>query len=70
LIERYCLYARDRAGRLRRGEIHHGPWPICDAEAEIETNTVAATIGFDLPKTPPLLHFVRRLDVVAWRLST
>ncbi|HEV1995202.1 MAG TPA: DUF2071 domain-containing protein [Candidatus Acidoferrum sp.] len=70
LTERYCLYAGDttNAGdpRLLRGEIHHSPWPLQPAEAEITVNTMTAPLGFRFPDTPPLLHFARRLDVVAW----
>ncbi len=69
LVERYCLYSADRRERIWRGEIHHAPWPLQSAEAEIEKNTMAATLGIALPDTPPLLHFARRLEVVAWRLA-
>lgn len=65
LTARYCLYATDRAGRLYRGEINHPPWPLQPAEAEVATNTMAAVHGIDLAG-PPLLHFARRLDMVAW----
>jgi uncharacterized protein len=66
LTERYCLYAANRAGQIWRGDVHHAPWPLQPAEAEFERNTMTAQIGLSLPETPPLLHFVRRLDVVAW----
>ena len=39
LVERYCLYtAKD--GVLYRAEIHHPPWPLQPAQAEIELNTM------------------------------
>lgn len=69
LTERYCLYAQDRAGRIRRGEIHHEQWPLQRAEAEIEVCTVTDGWGLPLPDEAPLLHFVRRIDVVAWLLE-
>ena len=69
LTERYCLYTTDGRGRLYRGEIHHALWPLQRAEAEIETNTMAAAAGIALPATAPLLHFARRLDVLAWALQ-
>jgi len=68
LTERYCLYSI-RRGRLCRAEIHHPPWPLQVAEAEVERDTVAAAAGLRLPHSPPLLHFARRLDVVAWPLA-
>ena len=67
LTERYCLYTT-YGGRVYRGEIHHPPWPLQDAEAEFETNTVASAGGIDLPTTAPLLHFARRLEVLIWPL--
>lgn len=67
LTERYCLYTVHRE-QIYLGEIHHMPWPLQDAHAEIEINTMAAAAGFTLPQTRPLLHFARRLDVLIWPL--
>jgi uncharacterized protein YqjF (DUF2071 family) len=66
LTARYCLYAGGARGRLWRGEIHHPPWPLQRAEADIALNTMTAQLGLCLPEIPPLLHFARRLGVVAW----
>jgi uncharacterized protein len=67
LTERYCLYTvHDRA--VYRGEIHHRPWPLQNAEADLETNTVAAAAGISLPETAPCLLFARRLEVLIWTL--
>ena len=35
LTERYSLYAQSPGGTLYRGEIHHAPWPLQPAWAEI-----------------------------------
>jgi uncharacterized protein YqjF (DUF2071 family) len=67
LTERYCLYTIHDE-QVYRGEIHHQPWPLQDAEAEFETNTVAAAAGIALPATAPLLHFARELEVLIWPL--
>jgi hypothetical protein len=67
LTERYCLYTVHR-GQIYRGEIHHPPWPLQDAEAEFETNTMAAAAGIVLPESEPLSHFARRQDVLIWPL--
>lgn len=64
LAERYCLYTADR-GRLYRAEIHHGPWPLQPAEAEIELASISP-IDVD---GEPLVHFSRRQDVVIWPLE-
>lgn len=70
LTERYCLYAVDRKGRPRRGEIHHEPWPLQKAEADIEVCTVTDAWGIHVGGRPPeLLHFARRIDVLGWLLE-
>ena len=66
LTERYCLYAADGRGTVRRGEIHHQMWPLRPAEVEVETLRMTGQIGVTLPDTAPLLHFSERLDVLAW----
>jgi uncharacterized protein len=65
LTERYCLYTEDR-GRVKRAEIHHRPWPLRTAEAEMELNTMAP---LELADDEPLLHFSARQDVVIWPLD-
>lgn len=65
LTERYCLYAVDRLGNPWRGEVHHEPWPLRPAVAEFD-QTVAQAHGFSLDGAPELVHFVDRLDVLAW----
>ena len=67
LTERYCLYTV-RNGTTYRAEIHHQPWPLQDATAEITTETMAAAAGINLPGFPPLMHFSRCLKVVIWPL--
>jgi uncharacterized protein YqjF (DUF2071 family) len=69
LTERYCLYTTTRSGEPRRLEIHHQPWPLHLADAQIAVNTMASAAGIALPKTAPLLHFAKRLDVLTWGLA-
>ena len=66
LTERYCLYAANRKGQIWRSDIHHIPWPLQPAEAEIERNTMTEQIKLLIPDTQPLLHFAPYLEVVAW----
>jgi len=66
LTERYCLYHVTRHGTPYRMEIHHPSWPLQRAQAEIRRNGMAAASGLTLDDAPPLLHFVKRQDVVAW----
>ena len=68
LTERYCLYTVDKSSRAYRLDIHHPPWRLQPAEAEITTNTMAEAAGIHLPAGTPLLHFSRRQDMVAWPL--
>jgi hypothetical protein len=65
LAERYCLYT-EHEGTLFRAEIHHRPWPLQPAEAEIGLNTMAPS-GLE-PSGDPLLHYSARQDVVLWPL--
>jgi len=69
LTERYCLYTIDGSDRVRRLQIHHPPWPLQAAEAQIRINTMADAAGVALPQTPPLLHFSKRQDMVGWGLE-
>jgi uncharacterized protein YqjF (DUF2071 family) len=69
LTERYCLYAQAPDGALWRTDVHHAPWPLQSAEAELPRNTYLASHGLDLEGPPALLHFARRIDVVAWNPS-
>jgi hypothetical protein len=67
LTERYCLFAQ-HAGQVLVGHIHHLPWPLEAAEAEIELNELPAAHGIALPDRPPVLHFARKLEVYLWSL--
>ncbi len=68
LTERYCLYTVHRS-RVFRGEVHHLPWPLQDASADIAVNSMAQAAGLALPDAQPLLHFAKRLDVLIWPLQ-
>lgn len=66
LTERYALYTTLRDGSMLRGEIHHRPWPLRTAEAEIEVNTVPEAHGVPVGGPPDLLHFSARQDTLVW----
>jgi len=68
LTERYALYTVGARGQVLLGEIHHVPWPLQPATAEIEKNSMAAASGITLPDIDPILHFAQRLDVAVWPL--
>lgn len=69
LTERYCFYTATRDRGLLRTEVHHRPWPLQPAAADIQVNSFADAHELELPGTP-LLHFSRRQDVVAWAPRT
>lgn len=66
LTERYCLYTTSPDGTLWRNEVHHPPWPLQSAEAELKTNTMAQFHGLTLTGPPAQLHYAERMDVVVW----
>ena len=68
LTERYCLYTVAPNGTVHRGEIHHPPWRLQPAEAEIRANSMSAPLGVTLPERDPVLHFAARQDVRIWPL--
>lgn len=68
LCERYALFVVDEGRHVRRGDIHHRPWPLQPAEAVITRNTMAAAHGITLPAQQPRLHFAGRLDTLIWPL--
>ncbi len=65
LTERYCLYSSVPGGALRRAEIHHGPWPLQRAEAELELTSIAPVVL----RGEPVCHFAARQDTVLWPLE-
>ena len=66
LTERYCLYAQAPDSSILRNEVHHAPWPLQKAEAEITKNSYFSARGLNIEGPPSLLHFARRIDVVVW----
>ncbi len=70
LTERYCLFTVDRARRPYSVDIHHPPWLLQRAEAEITVNTMADVAEIRLPSSAPLLHFSKRQDMVAWGIRS
>ncbi len=67
MTERYCLFSSQSAmDNWCEPNVHHVPWPLEDAEAEIERNDLAEAIGIHLPDEEPVLHYSRRLAVYVW----
>ena len=66
MSERPCVFSINRAGQPIRANLHHVPWPLEEAEAEIERNDLATAVGIELPELDPVLHYSRRLAVYIW----
>jgi uncharacterized protein len=64
LTERYCLYTVG-GGEVRRTDIHHPPWELQPAEADIAENTMARPLRLQ-PRGAPHLLYAARQDVVVW----
>jgi len=67
LTERYCLYTLDERQRVLRGDIHHPPWRVRPAWADVDRNSMARQIELELDGEP-LLHLADRQDVLFWTL--
>jgi uncharacterized protein YqjF (DUF2071 family) len=66
LTERYCLFTVDEAV-VYKAEIHHPPWPLCEARAGFETNTMIPR-GLEL-RSRAHYHFSRIQHVLVWPLE-
>ncbi|MEM9291030.1 MAG: DUF2071 domain-containing protein [Acidobacteriota bacterium] len=66
LTERYSLYAQAPDGALTRTEVHHVPWPLQHAEADVDIGDLLTPHGLSIEGPPAHLHFSRRIDVVVW----
>ena len=66
LVERYRFYTVNGQGEIYRGDVHHAPWPLQRARAEVRANTMVLSHNVTLPDTAPLLHYARRIDAIFW----
>jgi uncharacterized protein YqjF (DUF2071 family) len=62
LTERYCLYSSPGSvggpgDRLYRAEVHHRPWPLQPAEAELDAGSLLESAGLPAPEREPHLHW-------------
>jgi len=48
-----------------RGEIHHAPWALQAARAQLSVNTMTENLGVALAGEP-LLHFSKLQEVIVW----
>lgn len=67
LTERYCLYAVN-GERVGRGELHHPPWPLRPAEAQVDARGLLGPLGLAVGEAPRV-HYGARQDVLLWPLQ-
>jgi len=69
LIERYYLHVM-RRGRLWRGQVHHGAYPVQRARLLGLHDELIGAAGLPQPTTPPpLVHYVKGVDVEIFGLQ-
>jgi uncharacterized protein YqjF (DUF2071 family) len=64
LVERYRLYTVHH-GQVFAADIHHRPWTLQDAHADVRVSTMADWLGIGL-QGDPLVQYAARQDVVVW----
>ncbi|MBU8880406.1 DUF2071 domain-containing protein [Bacillus sp. FJAT-29790] len=69
LTERYCMFSSDKGSNIYSVDLHHRPWPLQKAEAEIYTNTLFSPFHFDLSEVKPLSHFSKGIDALFWNIK-
>ena len=69
LVERYILYTAAR-GKLWQAQVHHEPYPLQKARAEVFREGLVAAAGITRPDTrPSLVHFAREVSVEIFALD-
>lgn len=66
LTERYCLFTRGRGRKILTVQVHHAPWPLQKAQAEIRANDLLRPFNLSLPDQPPHLLFSSGVQVISW----
>lgn len=65
LLERYVLFSQTRSGGLRRGQVHHAPYPAQRAALHHLDQTLVGAAGLALPRdrAPEAVHYAEGVDV-------
>ena len=69
LAERYVLYADTGGGTLRRGRVHHVPYPLQTAEVTAWEESLLGAARITRPSGEPLAHHASRVDVEIFALE-
>lgn len=68
LVERYCLF-QEAKGKFIEIDIHHLPWELQNAEAEVLTNSLTEPFRFSIPDQQPLVHYAKITKVLIYPLK-
>lgn len=68
LVERYCLIQQTKAKKVITIDIHHLPWQLHTASAEIHKNSLTKSMGFTIPDQQPIIQFAKHQKVLIWPL--
>jgi uncharacterized protein len=66
LVERYCLYSVSAARRVYRLDIHHKPWLLQPAVAQLDPGALFTASNLPAPSDGPLLHFSPVQEMIGW----
>lgn len=70
LAERYLLYATTADGQLRRGAVHHAPYPLQPIDVLTCEESCIAAAGITRPSgPPPLAHYASKVEVEIFALA-
>jgi uncharacterized protein YqjF (DUF2071 family) len=69
LVERYLLFARDPAGTLHRGRVHHPPYRIHVPRLDAWSKAPLTAAGFNVPGAPVSVLAAQPVDVTVHALS-
>lgn len=68
LAERYILYTSSEH-RLWQAQVHHEPYPLQEARAQLLSESLVSAAGIERPdEPPPLVHFAREVNVEIFAL--
>ncbi len=68
LAERYLLFA-DTGRGLRRGQVHHTPYPLQVSEVTEWDESLIAALGLERPAGEPIAHYAERVQVEIFGLT-
>ena len=69
LAERYILYADAGDGALRKGYVHHTPYPLQTAEVNEWEESLLLAAGIARPPGEPFAHYATGVDVEIFDLQ-